>query len=270
MTDLGSMSADASRRSASSPKLARLGRFALGAALRTDAKQHAQGLQRVVLVLLHLFRSERLEISVGKQSGEPHDVKHGRAEHRARGVERVVVDRLQFPLRAAALEQRPASREQSRGAGKHVVGGVLLGLRSVPQDQASERRPSHDLVDPHLDGALDAGGDRRLSGERFFQAVRERAERSSDHGVVQRLFVAEMVEERGALQADRRCDIFEPGRDIPATRELFFRSGKDRSTSSLGFGARLQDERTRRTNSTDSHVKFVDGGMWIRGDHAPN
>src|SRR5688572_21267416 len=96
-------------------------------------------MQRVASVRLYLFGSQRAEVGAGEQRGESGDVEHGGAEHRARGVERVVVDGLEFSARATFLEQRPAQTEQLLGACKKTVCVVRLRLRSVTQDQAGQR-----------------------------------------------------------------------------------------------------------------------------------
>src|SRR5262245_57174120 len=74
---------------------------------RADAEQAPYGAQCVALVGRHLLRRQRIEVAGGEQRGERGDVEDRGADQRARGVEWVVVERLELAARAALLEERP-------------------------------------------------------------------------------------------------------------------------------------------------------------------
>ena len=95
---------------------------------RGDAEQHSHGPQRVTLVGCQLLRRQRIERCVGKQRSQGGHVKDGSADHRTRGVERIVVDGLELTARAALLEERPADAEEMIRGGEDALPRVFLGF----------------------------------------------------------------------------------------------------------------------------------------------
>src|SRR5262245_54931425 len=127
---------------------------------RADAEQAPDRAQCIALVGDHLLRRQRIEVAGREQRREGRYVEDRGTDHRARGVERIVVDGVELSARAASFEERDARAQESLGGRKQRLRRVLVRLGRVAQDQAGERGARHDRVHPRLHRALDPLGDR--------------------------------------------------------------------------------------------------------------
>ena len=189
----------------------------------------------IALVGRHLFRRQRIEVAGGEQRDQRGDIEDRGADQRAREVEGVVVKRLDLATRAALLEERPAYAQEPLGGGEETLRRALLCLGRVAQDQTGERGARHDRVHPDLYGPLDARCDRGRHRKRLVEARDERAEDVLDHGVVERLLVAEVVEERGPLHAHRLGHVLEAGAREAAPGEQALGGREDGGSRPLGL-----------------------------------
>ena len=107
-------------------------------------------------------------------------------------------------LLADEIEERPGVLEH----GRPVPG---RGVGDLAQDQARDRGPRADVVDPGSHAGFDPGGQGIGARERRRDLFEQPPEDARENGVIELLLVLEVVDDRGAADPDPIGDVLEAG-----------------------------------------------------------